>query len=110
MVKEIKAEKAVNEDCKYSYVMAVSKRAKELRRLVREKNVPLDEIATIKTAHTKPLSVALEEFNSGNIKMKYKTLVEKSEKKDKPESPDTKLEDATEPSSQKEPEVPAETT
>jgi DNA-directed RNA polymerase subunit K/omega len=72
MSKNITEKRAVDKDCKYSYVMAVVKRAKELRRVTKEKNIPLDEISVVKTTYIKPLSVALEEYKFGKIDMKLR--------------------------------------
>jgi DNA-directed RNA polymerase omega subunit len=86
MQKSIRGKKVTNMDCKYSFVMAVVKRAKELRRLGKEKNVPLNEIAIVQTTHNKPLTVALEEFNSGKIGLKLKVTLEEIGKEKELES------------------------
>lgn len=109
--KNIKEEKALSMDCKYSFVMAVVKRAKELRRLAKEKNVPFNEIATVKTNYIKPLSVALEEFNVGNIGLKLKGSFDDLEKENILEDIEigTLEEEVTDATEEKEPEVPAKT-
>ncbi len=68
MSKKIVEEKAVDKECQYSIVMAVVKRAKELRRIAKDKNVSLAEIAAVNTTYIKPLTVALEEFKNGKFK------------------------------------------
>ena len=91
MSKKIVENNAIDKDCQYSYVMAVVKRAKELRRMARDKNVPLNEVATINTTHIKPLTVALEEFNAGNIGMRLRTPIKEPEKEKVPEVVEAKL-------------------
>ncbi len=81
MSKDITEKRAVDKDCQYSIVMAVVKRAKELRRVTKEKNIPLDEISVVKSTYIKPLTVAIEEFKLGKIDLKlrasFKEPVEK---------------------------------
>ena len=104
-------ERVVTPNCKYSFVMVVAKRAKKLRREAKDKNVSLSEIATVKTTHTKPLTIALQEFNAGNIKMKLSLAAQELEKKAEPielKAPEEEKTEASEEAPQ-EPETPAET-
>lgn len=111
MEKSINEKRALSEDCKYSYVMAVVKRAKQIRRRAKEKNIPLNEIATVKTNCTKPLTVALEEFNAGNVSMKLKVSSNDSEneKDTEPIEIKTPEEGVNASMEEKAPEIPAET-
>ncbi len=72
MSKDITEKRAVDKNCQYSVVMAVVKRAKELRRVTKEKNIPLDDISVVNTTYIKPLTVAFEEFKFGKIDLKLR--------------------------------------
>jgi DNA-directed RNA polymerase subunit K/omega len=111
MEKNINEERALSKDCKYSFVMVVVKRAKQLRRKAKEKNIPFDEIATVKTNFSKPLSVALEEFNVGNIRMKLKASLDDLEEENVIKDVETKTPEGEGSISteEKESEIPAET-
>lgn len=111
MEKEINERRALSMDCKYSYVMAVVKRAKQLRRKAKEKNIPFDEVATVKSNHIKALTVALDEFSAGNISLKIKASLDDQEKKEVAEDIETKtpVGEGGVPPEEKQTEVPAET-
>ena len=107
MTKSYGEKRAVSMDCKYSYVVAVVKRAKEIRRESKEKNLPIGDIATVKTSHVQPLTVALEEFDSGNIELQLKVSSEKLDKEDESDFTEVqpKGEEAASPSENKESEM-----
>lgn len=111
MEKNINEIRALSTDCKYSYVMAVVKRAKQIRRKAKEKNIPFDEVATVKSNHIKALNVALDEFNAGNISLKIRKSLDDQEKKEVAENVETRTpvgEESVSPE-EKQTEVPAET-
>lgn len=81
MSKNIMEKRAIDKKCQYSIVIAVVKRAKELRRVTKEKNIPLNDISVAKTTYIKPLTVALEEFKIGKMDLKLRASIKAPEEK-----------------------------
>ncbi len=79
-MKDIREKVTLDRNCKYSMVMAVANRAKELRREAREKNVSHEEIDSTKSPFAKPLTIAYEEFISRKIGLKFKVPLADLEK------------------------------
>ena len=54
-------------DSIFQLVMAVAKRSKQLNRMSKERGLPPNQVAAIKTKHIKPPTIALDEVVQGKI-------------------------------------------
>lgn len=103
-MKEIHRKMTLDRNCKYSMVMAVAKRAKELRRAAKESNIPVQEMTVLKTYHAKPLTIAQEEYIAGIIGLKLTATID--EPKNKKESEDDESQPAQEDTIQAQADAP----
>ncbi|MBN2373548.1 DNA-directed RNA polymerase subunit omega [bacterium] len=69
-------------DSVFQLVMAVAKRSKQLNRMSKERGLPPNQVASIKTRHIKPPTIALDEFMYGKIIISSKASKGVEEKSD----------------------------
>ena len=57
---------------KFKLVLAAAKRSKQLNRMAKDRGLPANQVAFIKTALIKPPTIALMEIMGGKIEYSYK--------------------------------------
>ncbi|MGA1840358.1 MAG: DNA-directed RNA polymerase subunit omega [bacterium] len=61
-----------SEASKFQLVLAAAKRSKQINFMAKERGLPPNQVATIKTKHIKPPTIALMEIVEGRVESFYK--------------------------------------
>jgi DNA-directed RNA polymerase omega subunit len=79
--KKILSEQSPNQS-KFQLVLAAAKRSKQINYMAKERGLPANQVASIKTKHIKPPTIALMEILEGKIVNFHKNNKENSQASD----------------------------
>lgn len=76
--KKIMADRA-SEASKFQLVLAAARRSKQINFMAKERGLPPNQVATLKTKHIKPPTIALAEIMEGRVVSVFKNGEDPSE-------------------------------